>query len=306
MCTNRRVLVASDAPQPKASALRGTSSTIREVREQIRRIAPMGTTVLIQGETGTGKELTAHALHGESARSGGPLVILRSSQIPEPMLEQPGRLMAAHLGTLVLDEIGDLPLRMQGKLLCLLDDLEHSSTWSGLRRPDLRVVATTARDLPIMMAEGSFRKDLYYRLQVFCLNLPPLRERPADLPLLIASFLGTQATRSAPRVSQEAVDVLRHYHWPGNVRELHNVLVSAQVMAGGATILPSHLPKRVRPLAPTENAESDQSDSERQAIRHALAASGGNKARAARLLGMSRSSLYLKLRLYRFTEGGPA
>lgn len=288
----------------RVSGLLGVSAAMEEVRQQIRRIAPMKATVLIQGETGTGKELTALALHGESPWFAGPLITLRALQIPEPMLEQTGRLMAAHRGTLVLDEIGDLPLRMQGKLLCLLDELEHLSSRGGPRRPDLRVVATTARDLAAMIAEGSFRRDLYYRLQVFCMSLPPLRERLADIPLLITSIFGSQAAQSAPRISPEAVKLLQHYHWPGNVRELQNVLTWACTMADGATIFPSHLPSRLRSLYSSEDAESDQSDSERRAIQHALAASAGNKARAARLLGMSRSNLYLKLQFHRLIEGG--
>jgi DNA-binding NtrC family response regulator len=296
-----------DGARYRTSDLLGQSSAMQEVREQIRRIARMGSAVLIQGETGTGKELAAHALHAESPRSDGPLVVLRSSQIPEPMLEQSGRLMAAHGGTLVLDEIGDLPLLMQEKLLSLLDQLETSFPREGPGRPDLRVVTTTARDLAAMVAEGSFRKDLYYRLHVFGLNLPPLRHRPEDLPVLISRFLGAlgaQFGQSELGISGEAAELLRCYHWPGNVRELQNVLVYAHAMAEGGTILPAHLPGWLRSLSTQEDPDFDQSDSERQAILHALSAAGGNKARAARLLGMSRSSLYVKLQLYRITEGG--
>jgi DNA-binding NtrC family response regulator len=309
----------------------GETAAMTKVFETIRQVAPTETTVLVFGETGTGKELVAHALHDLSGRSRGPFVPVNCAALAEGVLEselfghvrgaftgavkeKPGLFAAADKGTVFLDEVGDMSLRLQQRLLRVLQ--EREVTPMGGVRPrlvDVRVIAATHRDLPAEVEAGRFRDDLYYRLNVFPIRLPPLRERRADVPLLIEAALSRLRERSATEVPQSvapmALRLLQEHDWPGNVRELFSVVERAAVRVEGSRIEVQHLPHELRADAPETDAGpavgrgkryrtgSDSSD-ERAAIRAALEESNGIRARAAELLGMSRTTLWRKMREY--------
>ncbi|HBX23397.1 MAG TPA: sigma-54-dependent Fis family transcriptional regulator [Desulfotomaculum sp.] len=283
-------------------------------------------TVLIRGESGTGKELFAQAIHMASPRHGGPFIKINCAAIPDQLLEseffgyasgaftgarkggKPGRFELANGGTIFLDEIGDMSPGLQAKLLRVLQDREFDRV-GGTKpvRVDIRVLAATNRNLEEMVADGVFRADLYYRLNVITLNIPPLRERPEDvLPLVHSflgkynSFLGTGFTGADPG----AVEIMKHYHWPGNVRELENVVERAVNFATGETIKVQDMPPYLRrgkqssaePIKTVSTLRDRLSEAEREIILSALQVTQGNKTRAARMLGMSRSRLYEKLK----------
>ena len=309
----------------------GESPAMAKVFEAIRQVAPTETTVLVFGETGTGKELVAHALHDLSGRSRGPLVPVNCAALAEGVLEselfghvrgaftgavkeKPGLFAAADKGTVFLDEVGDMSLRLQQRLLRVLQ--EREVTPMGGVRPrlvDVRVIAATHRDLPAEVEAGRFRDDLYYRLNVFPIRLPPLRERRADVPLLIEAALSRLRERSTTEVplsvAPMALRLLQEHDWPGNVRELFSVVERAAIRVEGSRIEVQHLPRELRADAPETDAGpaagrgkryrtgSDSSD-ERAAIRAALEESNGIRARAAELLGMSRTTLWRKMREY--------
>ncbi|MBI5018617.1 MAG: sigma 54-interacting transcriptional regulator [Deltaproteobacteria bacterium] len=305
----------------------GSSAACMELKRQARRAARIDTTVLLLGETGTGKELLAHAIHAASARAGGPIVGVNVSAVPENLLEseffgavsgaytgadpkgREGKLKLADGGTLFLDEVGDMPLRLQSKLLRALQEQEFEPLGSDkVVRVNVRVIAATSRDLKAMVAEGSFRSDLYYRLNVLPLTLPPLRERLEDLEALCDALLGQMAARTGDplrEISPQGLAVLAGHSWPGNVRELRNVLERAAMLSdrirlgaqdfegilpgGGRAVSPELGPREARPLADV------LAEAERGAIRAALEAAAGRKTVAARLLGISRATLYEKL-----------
>src|SRR6266850_2703268 len=243
------------------SALIGRHARMQDVYKTIGRIAGSDVTVLLRGESGTGKELVARAIHHYSRRAGRPFVAVSAAAIPGTLLESElfghergaftdakerklGKLELAHGGTLFLDEIGDMPPELQTKLLRALQErtIERVGGQESLRI-DVRVLAATNRDLETMMRDGKFREDLYYRLNVVTLNLPPLRERRRDIPLLVDHFLAKHAPELGERgVAPEALDRLVGYEWPGNVRELENVVQRAMVMATSGVVLPEHLP----------------------------------------------------------------
>jgi DNA-binding NtrC family response regulator len=309
----------------------GESPAMAKVFEAIRQVAPTETTVLVFGETGTGKELVAHALHDLSSRSRGPFVPVNCAALAEGVLEselfghvrgaftgavkeKPGLFAAADKGTVFLDEVGDMSLRLQQRLLRVLQ--EREVTPMGGVRPRLvnvRVIAATHRDLPAEVAAGRFRDDLYYRLNVFPIRLPPLRERRADVALLIEAALSRLRERSTTEVplavAPMALRLLQEHEWPGNVRELFSVVERAAIRVEGTRIEVQHLPRELRTSAPETDARpavgkgkryrtgSDSSD-ERAAIRAALEESNGIRARAAELLGMSRTTLWRKMREY--------
>lgn len=304
----------------------GESPVMRRTKDTLIRAAALDSVVMIQGETGTGKELFAQALHNLSPRAKGPFVAVNAAAIPENLLEselfgyvagaftgarkegRKGRFLQAHGGTLFLDEIGDLPLSLQVKLLRVLEEGEVDLIGGGTRQVDVRMVVATHRDLDRMVAEGSFRSDLFYRLNVVTLLLPPLRARTGDIPILANRFLSElqeRYSRPETRISPECFPVLQAYEWPGNIRELRNALERAFAMATGSLILPSDLPAnllgRPTPLSGPQSATraEDLASQEREAIMRALEASGGNKVQAAKLLGISRAGLYIKLRIYR-------
>lgn len=314
------------AGPPAGLEIVGDSPAMQRVRQMLRQVAPLDSTVLILGETGTGKELFARALHAASGRRHGPFVAVNAAALPAARIESelfgdgagvlpgvrrdghPGKFAAASGGTFFLDEVGDLPLPLQAKLLRVLQEGEVDPVGGGgPRRVDVRVVAATHRDLAAMVAEGTFRSDLYYRLNVVSLSLPPLRERPEDIPALARHFLAQLGGRyGGPerRLAGEALACLQAYAWPGNVRELRNVLEQALAFAPGDRILPAHLPpyvyrEEVALVPPAPGAGPARgADGERQAIEAALARSGGNKVKAAKLLGISRASLYVKLKVH--------
>jgi len=235
----------------------GSSQMLREVLEQVRTVAPTGATVLIEGETGTGKELVATAIHTHSERRGRPFVKLNCAAIPEGLLESElfghekgaftgavsqrvGRFEAANGGTLFLDEIGDIPLALQPKLLRVLQEHEFERLGSThTRKVDVRVVAATHRDLAGMVAQKQFRMDLYYRLNVFPIALPPLRMRPDDISMLVAFFVDkfSESTRkNISRIPRETIEALTRYPWPGNIRELQNVIERAVILTEGPVL----------------------------------------------------------------------
>ena len=295
------------------------------------RAAASRATILIRGESGTGKELLARAIHYASPRSKGPLVAVNVAALPETLLESElfghergaftgadrehrGRFELADGGSLFLDEIGDLPKSTQVKLLRVLQEQAFERV-GGTRtiRVDVRMITATNRDLEAMVARGEFRDDLYYRLNVVAIEIPPLRERREDIPLLVDHFLRRfAADGQAPvkEVSREAMDVLLKYHYPGNVRELENVLHRAVVLSRGEAITTADLPIRVaRPRAAGEvtgvTAFIERvAEFERSLIVEALERADGVQTRAARALGMSERHLRYKLRKYHLS-GAP-
>jgi two-component system nitrogen regulation response regulator GlnG len=323
-------------------ALIGRHPRMQEVYKTIGRIAASDVTVLLRGESGTGKELVARAIHHYSRRAGRPFVAVSSAAIPGTLLESElfghergaftdakerklGKLELAHGGTLFLDEIGDMPAELQTKLLRALQErtIERVGGQESLRI-DVRVLAATNRDLETMMREGRFREDLFYRLNVVTVTLPPLRERRRDVPLLVEHLLAKYATELGERaVAPEALDRLVGHDWPGNVRELENVVQRAMVMATSGVILPEHLPigpvsaaasvaidatleeiierkllECVRGLR--EHASANLYDLmvglvEKPLLRAVLRETGGNQVRAAQILGINRNTLRKKL-----------
>jgi two-component system response regulator AtoC len=304
----------------------GKSEALLRVLEMAQRAASTDVTILIEGESGTGKEILARAIHRASNRKDGPFIPVNCAAIPEGLLEselfghergaftgsvraKPGRFELAHQGTLLLDEIGDMPFPMQAKMLRVLQEMEVERV-GGLKpiKIDVRVIAATHQDLEGLVAASRFRSDLFYRLQGVRLQLPPLRERMQDMPLLINQLLERAARRlwRAPAVvSPEALRCLWAYRWPGNVRELQHVLEGAMVLSDGV-ILPEHLPPAVqkgsRPEVsePPPPAAGDLDEAlaewERRAILDALQKASGVQARAAKILGISERSLWYRVK----------
>jgi two-component system NtrC family response regulator len=313
----------------------GESRQMQEVLSLVARVAPTPSTVLIRGESGTGKELIAKAIHYNSPRRDRPFVKVNVSALPETLLESElfghekgaftgaterriGRFEAADGGTLFLDEIGDLPLALQVKLLRVLQEREIERL--GSQRPiavDIRILAATNQDLERAVRERHFRADLYYRLNVFPIVLPPLRERSEDLPLLIEFLLQTFAARLGKPVmalSRQAMDVLMKYDYPGNVRELENILERAIILARHETIYVEDLPLHLRESPPENAAETPTVQAslpevlhaiERQMLLRALERHGGVQTRAAAELGISERVLRYKLRKHQlYAEEG--
>lgn len=304
------------------------SPVMVRLKREIERIAQSDSTVLILGESGTGKELVAHAVHRASPRRYGPFVKVNCAAVPEELLEseffgyaegaftgarrggKPGKFEVASGGTIFLDEVGDMSPALQAKILNALQDREVVRVGGTTPIPvDVRVVAASNRDLKAMVREGRFREDLYYRLNVVCLYVPPLRERPEDILPLARHFLGrygSLAGLDVRDISPAAAEALLRYPWPGNVRELENAMERAVNLELGDTLEVWHLPDAVAAgAAPGEPApgriRETVREAECQAISRALEKAGGNKTRAARLLGMSRSRLYEKMKRYGIT-----
>ncbi|SAL48338.1 sigma-54-dependent transcriptional regulator [Caballeronia humi] len=312
--------VADDTGEPR---LIGTSDALREVQKQIGRAAATDSTVLITGETGTGKEVAARVLHDASKRRDGPFVAINCAAIPAELLEselfghakgaftgavseRAGRFVEARRGTLFLDEIGDMPLAMQAKLLRAIQ--ERSVMPLGSNRPvdiDVRIVTATHRELQAEVIARTFREDLFYRLNVIPVHLPPLRDRPVDILPLARHFLAS-AGSAARLLSAGAERKLLAHAWPGNVRELKNAMERVQALARGALVTEDDLAfLETLAVAPAFNhalldlpLPEAVERLERAAIERALAASSGNRAEAARRLGISRQSLYTKLAAY--------
>jgi DNA-binding NtrC family response regulator len=298
----------------------GRSPAMLDVFDAVRRVAPTEATVLITGETGTGKELVARAVHAHSARSSGPFLAVNCAALSEGLLEselfghvrgsftgaiadKPGLFEAAGGGTLFLDEIGDMSLGLQQRLLRVLQEREIRRV--GAVRTvsvDVRVVAATRRDLPRAAAAGQFREDLFYRLNIFPIALPPLRARADDIPLLVERALdGMRAVRPRLSCSPLAMRALRAYTWPGNVRELLAVLESAVIRADDDRIEAHHLPPQVRgngdeSAPPAVDRYRAGEVDERSAIIAALEHAAGSRTQAAALLGMGRTTLWRKIK----------
>jgi two-component system NtrC family response regulator len=301
----------------------GESGQMLEILSLVRRVAASEATVLIRGESGTGKELIAKAIHYASPRSSGPLIKVNCAALPETLLEselfghergaftgavetRKGRFELANGGTLFLDEIGDLPLHLQAKLLRVLQEKEFERVGSSRSiRVNVRILSATHRDLEALVKAARFREDLYYRLNVVTLMLPPLRERRQDLPFLIDHFVRVFADKNGKKVrglTSAAREALLRYDYPGNVRELENIIERAIVLTRDDVIGTADLPLLVQEPQTEKTGESSLTavveGVERQMIRAALAHAGGIQTRAAEALGISERALRYKLRKY--------
>jgi two-component system, NtrC family, response regulator AtoC len=295
----------------------GQSHQMVEIYKLIARMAALDTTVLIEGETGTGKELVARAIHGASGRATRPFVVVDCAALPETLFESElfghergaftgafaarrGLLETSAGGTCFLDEIGELTAPLQAKLLRTLQERSIRRVGGNDEIPfDVRVVVATNRDLRKLVADGGFRDDLYYRLNVVTITMPPLRERASDIPLLAQHFLEIFARRSGraiKRLAPESVALLAGYRWPGNVRELEHVIERAMALSSSETLLPDDFPPHLReerdraPRLPADGMTLE--DVKRWYVNKVLEESGGNKLRAAELLGIDRRTLY--------------
>ncbi len=305
------------------SALVGDSPPMLELKETLAMVAPSEATVLLTGESGTGKEVVAQIIHQNSPRAQGPLVKVNCAALPETLLEselfghekgaftgatnrREGRFKAAHRGTLFLDEVAEMSPSTQAKLLRALQEGEYSPLGSDRTyTADVRVIAATNRDLTQAVADGSFRQDLYYRLNVVNLELPPLRARGEDIMVLAERFLenfNQKNRRDLRGFSPEARRLLLTYRWPGNVRELINAVERAVIMAKGPLVEAADLPPALRettgPAATEFRAGMTLKEAERLLIEKTLEATGGNRTQAARLLGITRKTLQNKIKEY--------
>jgi formate hydrogenlyase transcriptional activator len=335
--STRGVLVAAteilrtgdqDSYERRFEQIIGNSSALEAVLEQVERVAPTGSTVLIQGETGTGKELIAHAIHHISSRCGRPFVRLNCAAIPLDLLESElfghekgaftgaiaqkiGRFELADKGTLFLDEVGDIPPALQPKLLRVLQEQQFERLGSTrTHQVDVRLVAATNRDLAEMVKRGEFRSDLYYRLNVFPILLPPLRERREDIPALVSHFveiLGRRMGREIEHIPMETMSALSSYQWPGNIRELQNLIERAVILSNDG-VLPNPLPAAdAYQRAAISTGATTLRDSERTLILQTLEAVrwviGGPKGAAAKL-GLARTTLIHKMQKLGITRPG--
>jgi len=333
----RRELASQRRTKYTLASFLGTSPAAVEVKRQARRAAGSSSPVLLLGETGTGKELLAHAIHAASPRCSGPLVSVNIAAVPDTLLEaeffgvapgaytgadrkgRVGRFKLADGGTLFLDEIGDMPLALQPKLLRALQEGEIEPLGSNKVVPfDARVIAATSRDLSALVREGRFREDLFYRLNVLPIRVPPLRDRRSDIPSLVevlAEDIAARGGSPAPELTADAMGLLAAQHWRGNIRELRNVLEQAAMRsdtpridaaqvaavlreAGIREIVPPIVTAPAKPApggAALRPLAEQVGELERRAIAAALGATGGNKLAAARLLGISRAKLYERL-----------
>ena len=322
-------LATSLATSLESSDIIGQSPPMRQVMEIVRTVAPSEATVLITGDSGTGKELIAKAIHINSPRSKGPYIAFNCAAITESLIEselfghergaftgadkrREGRFMLADKGTLFLDEIGEMPLLMQAKLLRVIQEREIQRVGGEqVLSIDVRLVAATNRDLAKEVAEGRFREDLYYRLNVVAIPLPPLRKRGEDIPVLAQHFLEKFAARNKKRIkgfTPAAMDRLIRHSWSGNVRELENVIERAVIMLFGEFISERELPSTLEQNNTSaigiriSTAQPTLDDIERVAIYEALHEAGGNKTEAAKRLGITRKTLHLKLMKYQGEE----
>ncbi|MEX2146088.1 MAG: sigma-54 dependent transcriptional regulator [Candidatus Rokuibacteriota bacterium] len=329
LLTENRELRDALVGRHRVEGIIGESGQMQEVLSLVRRVAPSDATVLIRGESGTGKELIAKAIHYASPRASGLLVKVNCAALPETLIEselfghekgaftgavsaRKGRFELADGGSLFLDEIGDLPAPVQVKLLRVLQEREVERV--GSSRPiavNVRLLAATHRNLEALVREGRFRDDLYYRINVVTVTLPPLRERREDLPLFIDHFLRTFAAKNAKTIrglSREARDTLLRYDYPGNVRELENVIERAVVLTRDEVIGLADLPLTLAEPAPEPEAGAGLIAAveglERRMIRQALAQANGTQTRAADLLGISERVLRYKLKKYGLSGAG--
>ncbi len=314
----------------KYDELIGASRSMQNIYHQLSRMANAESTVLITGESGTGKELVARALHRQSSRSAGPFIAVNCAALTDTLLEselfghtrgaftdarsaRKGLFLQAEGGTLLLDEIGDFPLTLQPKLLRAMEERSLRPVGGDTEIPfNVRVISTTNRDLESAIEEKLFREDLYFRINVIQIELPPLRERGTDILLLAQHFIEQFAIRTDKCVlgiSNAAAEKLLDYGWPGNVRELRNVMERAVALTKYEKLVIEDLPEKIRSYRGTEmiigsNASElvSMEETERRYILHVLKAVGGNKTHAARVLAFDRKTLYRKLQFYKITE----
>ncbi len=305
----------------------GASDRMQEVFEAVHRVSPSRSTVLLRGESGTGKELVARAIHYMSPRSKGPFIKFNCASIPEGLLEselfghekgsftgalssRSGKFELAHKGTIFLDEIGDLPITLQPKILRVLQEREFERVGSEKTvKVDVRIITATSRNLEHLVTHGKFREDLYFRLNVIPLFLPPLREREEDIPILIEYFLNkfNEENSRSLVVDSGALQVLLNYNWPGNVRELENTIERLVVMSGSDTVTPSDLPvslsvRRLKSPDSPSSLTANIEEIEKANILEALEKTGWIQARAARLLGLTPRQIGYKIRKYGIEE----
>jgi PAS domain S-box-containing protein len=305
-------------------ALIGENELMQKIYSMIEDLTDVQTTVLITGESGTGKELVAEAIHYSGARADSPLVKVNCSALSENLLEselfghvrgaftgavsdKEGRFQKANGGTIFLDEIGDISQRMQIRLLRVLQEKVFERVGdSNPVKVDVRVIAATNRDLPRKVRKGEFREDLYFRLRVVELHLPPLRERPDDIPLLVQHFIekfNTKFDRKVEAVSDEVMRIFMNHRWPGNIRELEHALEHAFIVCHQSTITSEHLPADLIKSAKDDYGKpASDSDTEEDAIKAALQRAGGNKSKAARLLGINVRTIYRKIEKYNINQ----
>ncbi len=327
LATAERELAAARRPKYTFSQIIGASAPMLEIKRLARRATQLDTSVLLLGETGTGKELLAHAIHAASARSARPFVAVNMAAVPESLLEadffgvapgaytganrkdRDGKFKLADGGTLFLDEIGELPMHLQSKLLRALQDQEVEPVGSNkLLKVDVRVIVATSRDLNAMVERREFRSDLYFRLNVLPIALPPLRDRISDLEALCEALLEQIALRlriTQREIGPSAIDVLASYAWPGNIRELSNALERACAVSDQLRLeaedfvglLPTRIVPQTGPLVRPgiQHLADAVAEAERSAILAALAKANGRKAAAAKILGISRAKLYDRL-----------
>ncbi|MCC7383343.1 MAG: sigma 54-interacting transcriptional regulator [Deltaproteobacteria bacterium] len=307
---------------PGPPEILGSSKAMRPVFEMIRQVSGSTATVLIRGESGVGKELVAEAIHRASPTAGGPLIKVNCAALPSTLLESElfghergafthaletriGRFELAHSGSIFLDEIGDFPPSTQIALLRVLQQKELERVGSNRTiHTDVRIIAATHKNLEAMIEDGSFRRDLYYRLNVFPVHVPPLRERRTDVLLLADAFVERYARanqRDVRRISTQAIDMLMAYHWPGNVRELENCVERAVLLTEDSVIHGHHLPPTLQTAtatatAPTGTLEAALFRVERDLIDDALKTARGNVAEAARALGLTERKIWLRIR----------
>ncbi|HEV3217455.1 MAG TPA: sigma-54 dependent transcriptional regulator [Vicinamibacterales bacterium] len=314
----------------------GEAPALKQVIVALQRAAGTDATVLLEGESGTGKELFARALHALSERSDGPFVAINCAAIPDNLLEtelfghekgaftgavgrKPGKFELAHRGTLFLDEIGDLPLGLQGKILRALEERRFERVGGTVSlHVDVRIVAATNKGLRAAVAAKVFREDLYFRLSVFPIMIPPLRDRPDDIPILARVFVERfcrEMKKKVATLSPAAIELLQKYPWPGNVRELQNSMERTVILADGDTILPRHLnltfhaPVRQEPPNPwagfdfsgtlAEVSRRAQGEVEKRKIEQVLKEAGGDKGRASEILQLPYKTFLMKLKDYR-------
>ena len=309
----------------------GESTTMRGLLGLIKKVAPTDSTVLILGESGTGKELAATSIHDNSKRYDQPFIKLNCAAIPEELLEselfghekgaftgatkfKPGKFDMADGGTLFLDEIGDMPFNLQAKILRILQEQEfYRVGGSRTIRVDVRIIASTNKNVEEMVQQGSFREDLFYRLNVFTLHLPPLRERKEDIPLLVDYFL--QRTPKKVQISSVALQMLAAYSWPGNIRELQNTIESASIIADKGVIEPAQLPGKITgafsdsgqpEISVPANLPLDERlrEIEKSMIIEALRKTGGVQVRATDLLGINQRSLWHRIKKHNIDVKG--
>jgi transcriptional regulator with PAS, ATPase and Fis domain len=304
----------------------GRSQPMAALQGEIDRVARSDAQVLISGESGVGKEIVARTIHYNGPRANMAFAPVNCAGLPETLLEselfghvkgsftgayrdKPGKLESAHMGTVFLDEIGEMTLRMQGLLLRFLEtgEVQRVGADGGARHVNVRVIGATHRNLRDMIAQGTFREDLYYRLNVVTITLPPLRQRPDDIPILVDHFLkdiSAQRHTAARRVSPEVMRRLQSYRWPGNVREVRHMLESMMVLADGDVLTENDLPDQIRAGSQSGGSPKDlptnmtMDQLEKLAITKALEQCGNNRTHAANRLGISVRTLQRKLRQY--------